>query len=78
MNTCICTKFRFSEDAAKDEVKIELTKLYEDQVSTFVAKTEDLLKQLEIDEITTEQYDSQSEIYKGLITRSKDELEKLS
>ena len=65
-------EIRFSEGEAKEQAQIGLTKLYEDQIATFELKTEDLLKQLEEDAITPEQYHTTSSIYQDLINGSRD------
>ncbi|WP_394201487.1 hypothetical protein [Shewanella waksmanii] len=68
---------RYSVDEAQKESQIALTELYEDQISTFKGKVEDLLKQLSDDKITPEQYESTSHIYDLLISESEKKLEEL-
>lgn len=68
---------KYSAEEAKTEGKIELTKLYEDQIETFKFKVESLLNDLETDKITAEQYESSTEIYNTLINASADKLNKL-
>ena len=61
---------KYSTGEAQTQEKITLTKLYEDQISTFTDKIEDLLDQLEKNKITPEQYDSSQAIYNELIAKS--------
>lgn len=68
---------KFSHEEAEAQASMELTKLYEDQITTFTQKVEDLLTQLESDAITAEQYQSSSQIYNTLISASKKQLSEL-
>lgn len=65
---------KYSVGEAQTQAKVELTKLYEDQIVTFTQKVEDLLTQLQDDKITPEQYESNSEIYNTLIAASEQKL----
>lgn len=65
---------KYSAQEAEQDADLILTKLYEDAIQTFSDKVEDLLKKLETDEITGEQYSSQSEIFNHLIDQYKKKL----
>jgi hypothetical protein len=61
---------KYSVGEAQSQAKEELTQLYEDQITTFTAKVENLLAQLQDDKITPEQYESNEAIYNELIAKS--------
>lgn len=61
---------KYSTGEAQTQATQELTKLYEDQISTFTQKVENLLEQLQADKITPQQYSSSEAIYNELIAKS--------
>ncbi|MBS0370824.1 MAG: hypothetical protein JSS57_16690 [Proteobacteria bacterium] len=67
----------YSLEEAEAEAKIEKTKLYSDQIATFVKKGEDLLNKLSVDEITPEQYETLNAAYEKLIDASTKKLAEL-
>jgi len=70
-------EIRFSHKEADLEASTTLTKLYEDQITTFSLKVEQLLDQLTNGTITPEQYQSQTTIYNTLIEAAKVKLKEL-
>lgn len=61
---------KYSVGEAQTQAKMELTRLYEDQIATFTQKVHGFLDQLAADKITAEQYQSSVEIYSQLIANS--------
>lgn len=67
----------YSLEEAEKEAKLAKTKLYSDQIAAFVKKGEDLLKKMEVGEMTPEQYKAQDAIYETLIEASTKKLAEL-
>lgn len=67
----------FSEDEAKQQAQITVTKLYEDQIQTFSDKIEQLLTDLENNKIDAQQYETQQAIYQQLIDAATAKLNQL-
>lgn len=70
-------KVFYSAEEAKTEAKMEITGMYEDQITTFKNKVEDLLQQLTDDKITPAQYESTYNIYQKMIDDSVAKLNEL-
>ncbi len=68
---------KYSTGEAQTQAKVELTKLYEDQIAAFSKKVEDLLDELENDKITPQQYSANEEVYNQLIAKSSAALDAL-
>ncbi len=68
---------KYSVEEAKTQAKIEVTKLYENQIATFVKKVDDLLSQLTDGTITPEQYQSSADMFQKLIDASRQKLDEL-
>jgi hypothetical protein len=68
---------KYSTGEAKQQADIALTQLYEDQIAAFISKSEDLIKKLQKNKITPEQYQTNNAIYSALIQAAKDALNQL-
>ncbi|TBB57306.1 hypothetical protein ELH43_40820 [Rhizobium ruizarguesonis] len=68
---------QFSEQEASLQASIEIAKLYEDQITAFVQKSEDLLSQLENDRLNPVQYRSLADVYQKMIEGARAKLKAL-
>jgi hypothetical protein len=67
----------FSVQEASQQALITITKLYEDQITAFVQKSEDLLSQLENDRLDPVQYQSLADVYQKMIEAARAKLKAL-
>ncbi|UWU19349.1 hypothetical protein [Rhizobium sullae] len=67
----------FSEQEASQQASIMITKLYEDQITAFVQKSEDLLSQLENNRLDPVQYQSLADVYQNMIEAARAKLKSL-
>ncbi|KAB1083966.1 hypothetical protein F4V91_31750 [Neorhizobium galegae] len=70
-------ELHFSEQEASQQASIMITKLYEDQITAFVQKSEDLLSQLENNRLDPVQYQSLADVYQKLIEAARAKLKAL-
>lgn len=69
---------KFSEKQAKTEISQTLVQLYENEIATFVSKSDELLNELSQGTISPEAYDSASSIYQTLIDKAQKKVDELT
>lgn len=70
-------EIKYSTGEAKQQANIGLTKLYEDQIAVLISMSEDLLKKLQKNEITLQQYQTTNSNLENAIQDAKNELNTL-